>query len=1175
MMLTVNQQCDFDLERFWNLESVGVSMSDLSAEEDMLQHYISSCITRDPDGAYVARFPWRPNPPTLPNNLIIAQNRTRQMLKRLAKTPNLLMVYNSIIVEQEARGFIERVKSTDNESSIHYIPHHAVEKDSPTTPIRIVFDCSCRQSSGYPCLNDCLLIGSPCVSDICSVLVRFRSHRFGVSTDIEKAFLHVRLHPDDRDYTRFFWLTDPTDVSSQFCIYRFNVVPFGATSSPFMLNAVLQYHLQQQNTAVSDDMRSNLYVDNVITGGATEQAVISYYREARAIMSSANMNLRSWSSNSTELMTIAAQDNVSDDSQSVNILGLRWNPTTDKLSLAAKPTILAHDHLVTKREVLQDLSKIFDPLGLAAPVVIRAKILMQKLWIHKVAWDEPLDEEIHKEWIDVASDLKSVTQLSVSRRYFSSAFVQPVLHSFADASLKAYGAVVFLTQGDEVSFIVAKSRVAPLKELTLPRLELMAALVATRLTHFVVKAIPLKDPSIFVWSDSQIVLHWVNSRKQLPTFVRHRITEIQSLLPTAEWKYCPTLENPADLLTRGITTEALMSSTLWQHGPAWLTTPNRWPSFDQPILPPLLVAAAVATEFVPAEPITPTVGLHCVIMLYRFNTLSKLLRVTAYVFRFIDNVRAQPDHRRYGPISAMEFTTVRFKWVKDVQQDVYKKEIANLKLVARQPKTSRLLLVRQLRLFLDEHEFLHCGGRIHNAPVSKTTKFPYLIPPRHRFSYLIVHDVHVTLHHAGTGATLTALRQTYWIPAARQYIKSILRHCVTCLRVIGQPYSAPDPPPLPSLRTQDVHPFTYTGVDFTGALYVKRAEQEVKVYLCLFTCATTRAVHLEIVPDLSTETFLLAFRKFAGRRSLPKLMISDNGSTYMSAAEELRLLMEKTEVKEELGRRGVTWQFIPKRAPWYGGFWERLVGLTKTTIKKVLGRRHVSLQTLETIVVEIEAILNDRPLTFVSSEMGDPEPLTPAHLLHGRRITCLPHEMVDVDELTDPTFGNATSMRKSANTQAAIIRDFQTRWRHEYLTSLREHHKTSGNNIQLVKKGDVVLIHDDAPRATWKMAVIEDLIIGRDGLMRAATIRTNNGTTNRAITRLYPLEVTAGQEDTDGNVQPTPGPKLQPEQPVVRTDSETGGSHPRRASARRATEQFKTWARILAAPPEDVVTTKQ
>ena len=379
-IMSIFTQCsEFDLEQFWSLESVGVAVSNICAEQDMLQHYLSSCVTRDPDGAYVARFPWRLNHPSLPSNFTVAERRTRQMLRRLAKTPNLVQIYGNIIDEQEVRGFIERVKPSDTQPNVHYIPHHSVEKNSPTTPIRIVFDCSCRQSSGYPCLNDCLLIGSPCVTDLCAILVRFRYHRFGLSTDIEKAFLHVRLHPDDRDYTRFFWLTNPTDVTSPFCVYRFKVVPFGATSSPFMLNAVLQCHLQQCNTAVSHDMKSNLYVDNIITGGTTEQAVVSYYREARSIMSDANMNLRSWSSNSVELKAIAAQDNVIDDSHSVNVLGLRWNHTTDELSLATKPNSLPHDHLVTKRELLQDISKIFDPLGLAAPVIIRAKILMQKL----------------------------------------------------------------------------------------------------------------------------------------------------------------------------------------------------------------------------------------------------------------------------------------------------------------------------------------------------------------------------------------------------------------------------------------------------------------------------------------------------------------------------------------------------------------------------------------------------------------------------------------------------------------------------------------------------------------------------------------------------------------------------------------------------------------------------
>ena len=330
-------------------------------------------------------------------------------------------------------------------------------------------------------------------------------------------------------------------------------------------------------------------------------------------------------------------------------------------------------------------------------------------------------------------------------------------------------------------------------------------------------------------------------------------------------------------------------------------------------------------------------------------------------------------------------------------------------------------------------------------------------------------------------------------PAARQFIKSIIRNCVICRKVSGKPYPTPDPAPLPSIRTQDVHPFTYTGVDFSGALYVRHGGEEIKVYLCLFTCATTRALHLEIVQDLSTETFLLAFRKFAARRSLPTIMVSDNASTYLSAADEIQSLMQSPEVKRAMGKRGVTWKFIPKRAPWWGRFWERMVGLTKSALKKVLGRRHVSLTTLETVITEIEAALNDRPLTFVSSEHGDLEPLTPTHLLHGRRITCLPHEPADDDELIDPNYSEICG---NAKLLAYILQSFQKRWRHEYLTSLREVHKSTGYNCQTVKTGDIVLIHDDTPRATWKMGIVENLLTGGDDIVRAVTLCTATGLTN-------------------------------------------------------------------------------
>ena len=290
--------------------------------------------------------------------------------------------------------------------------------------------------------------------------------------------------------------------------------------------------------------------------------------------------------------------------------------------------------------------------------------------------------------------------------------------------------------------------------------------------------------------------------------------------------------------------------------------------------------------------------------------------------------------------------------------------------------------------------------------------------------------------------------------SVRRYVRSVLRTCVACKKVCGKPYSIPDPPPLPKSRTRLTPPFTITGVDFTGALYVRTEGQEAKVYICLFTCANSQAIHLEVVNDLSLESFLLAFRRFVSRRSLPVTMISDNTSTYLSAASEIEQLIKSTTVQTTLQNRGTTWQFIPKGAPWYGGFWEWLIGLTKTTMKKVLGRTFVSLIDLQvlgrtfvslidlqTIVTEIEATINDRPLTYMSADVRDPEPLTPAHLLYGRRIVLLPHCTSDIN---DPDYGapTAASLRTKVSLHAQVLQHFQHRWKQEYLTSLREHHRT-------------------------------------------------------------------------------------------------------------------------------------
>ena len=422
---------------------------------------------------------------------------------------------------------------------------------------------------------------------------------------------------------------------------------------------------------------------------------------------------------------------------------------------------------------------------------------------------------------------------------------------------------------------------------------------------------------------------------------------------------------------------------------------------------------------------------------------------------------------------------------------------------------------------------------------------------------------HVNQLHSGVNSIITALRQRYWIPRIRQTVRNLLRKYVICRKVSGRPYSVPEAPPLPKSRTLCAAPFHVTGVDFTGALFVRDSGGEQKVYICLFTCANTRAVHLEVVTDLTEEKFLQAFRRFVGRKSLPQLMISDNASTFQSAAKEIEKMINSPTLNEHLNKQGTVWQFIPKRAPWYGGFWERLIGLTKTTLKKVLGRTFISLIALQTIVFEVEAILNDRPITYTSTDLNDPEPLCPSHLLYGRRIVSLPYPQVSAEDISDPDYMTAPIIREAFTHQSQILQHFQGHWKQEYLIALREFYKVKGTCApQAIKVDDVVLIHDDLPRRSWKMAVIKGLIKGNDGYVRAAEVRTKNGRTNRPISKLYPLEISTDEDDTTTKLKND-------------TDEHSplmfGMQRPIRSSATKAKDKIFQWSKeIIGLPPEDV-----
>ena len=739
--VTSTKDTEFDLERFWSLESLGTTPpSNTDKQHDFLEDYITTSITRNPDGSYTTKFPWKDNAPPLPDNYKACERRTRAMVRRLASAPDLLKSYGNIIQEQIKRGFIEKVEETTTTTKVHYIPHHPVHKESSTTPVRIVFDCSFHSSPNSPSLNDCLLTGPPFLNDMCTILLRFRTFPYGLSADIEKAFLHVGLDDNDRDFTRFLWLSDPMNPESVFNTFRFKTVLFGSTSSPFLLNATLRCHLQNYDQAVAHDIKNNIYVDNVISGCENETDTVQYYNEARSIMQNANFHLQSWASNSPSLQEVAAKDGTADSKPIVNIPGLKWNPSTDTLSYTPAKEYTPPP-TITKRHVLQISSKIYDPVGLLSPVTVKAKLLIQELWQKELAWDKPLPLQLKTKWLHIAKALSDATNVTFQRKYFSQNPAQnstTYIHVFVDTSPKAYGCIAYLTNGNQSSPIMAKSRVAPLKVLSLPQLELMAALIGTRLAKFLLDTLSSRYPNLKVkiWSDSEIVLYWINSNRKLKQFVMHRINEMKGLFPVSTWNHCPTDQNPADLLTRGITTSQLQLSSLWNNGPTWLLQETQWPVwnplstinlslFETEVFESEVSETKANTTETPNtassgsnQKQTNSVDIHLITDMSRYSSLEKLLMVTTYVYRFLQNI-AKTEPRIEGPITPSEKHEALKVWIKNCQNRHYSKEIANLK----SPSSTRLPLVRQLRLYLDTEGYLRCGGRIHNAPLSELTRF--------------------------------------------------------------------------------------------------------------------------------------------------------------------------------------------------------------------------------------------------------------------------------------------------------------------------------------------------------------------------------------------------------------------------------------------------------------------
>ena len=590
---------------------------------------------------------------------------------------------------------------------------------------------------------------------------------------------------------------------------------------------------------------------------------------------------------------------------------------------------------------------------------------------------------------------------------------------------------------------------------------------------------------VYCWSDSEVAICWIRGvKKEWRPWVENRVNVIRTKTPIGQWRHVSGKNNPADIATRQLKLENLNNNKLWWFGPEFIKQ-QKWPE-EKSIAesPEVLIEEKQKSTTANVVNDSESMNIHNIIDIERFSSYNKLLRVTSYVLRFVKRLRHTNEHLD-NEISTEEIIESEKLWIRH-EQMLQKSRDDNINLI------------------LDDDKIQRAKTRISEANnLPYDIRFPIVLQGGRRFVTLLILHQHYKVKHLGVESTLASLRTRLWITKARQNVKKVLSRCVTCKFCQSRAMKSRTEGNLPKERVCTDFPFETTGVDYAGPFYVRDiygdSKDMNKCYMLLFTCATSRALHLELTPDLGHPALIRALRRFFSRRGVSSLIISDNFTSFKAS-----------QVKTFIRLNRVTWKFIVELSPWWGGFYERLVQVVKHCLKKVIGRAALTFEELNTVLTEIEAVVNSRPLTYVSNDL-ESEPLTPSHLLHGRTIANVYSEAETVLPLNDDDLRNRLKYLQT------VLNHYWNRFYHEYTVALRERmiYDQKKRSDDPITVGDVVLIKDDkkTPRAKWKKGRVEKLLPSRDGITRAVEVlvyNPNNGTTStlkRAIERLVPLEV--------------------------------------------------------------------
>ena len=820
------------LKRFWEIDTIHENgVQAMTREEKFAMDKTRLSLVHDGERYQVAT-PWKTDCPMLPNNYEMANSRLRNTEKRLIRQPLVGEDYHRVITSYVDKGYIRKVHPTESKpKSTWYLPHFPVcRPERSSTKTRIVFDASAK-FQGIS-LNDHILPGPKLLTNLFDVLLRFRRFPVAVACDVSEMYLQIRIPPEDRPKFRFLWRNLEVDRDPD--VYEFERVVFGDASAPFRAQFVSQENANIHEDTfplASETVRKSTYMDDSLDSTRNNDTAIQLFHEMQALWEKAGMKARKWLSNSPEVLTVIPQelrafeiDLNHNTLPSTKTLGVLWSAEEDAFSFRIVTPMVAD--VLTKRFIVGRVAEVFDPLGLASPFIVRAKILIQDLWTMGLGWDEPITHEISiraKEWFLELEDLKEikVPRSLRDRKVEKSSSV----HTFVDASNDAYGAVSYLRcEYDQgcygVSIIASKTKVAPLKPMSTPRLELMAAILGLNLTLSIIAALNIPIADAHFWSDSMDVLYWIRGRgRQFRPFVANRIGEIQRQSSPEQWQYIESKINPADVCSRGLRARSLMESPLWWNGPQFLLkAENDWPRTkieegSEARAEARKTFLSLQSHGLVSVPVSrdPTWKLNPV----NWSSWTRLTRVSAWVFRFIANCRASREHRLDGPLTPDEVQEVEVRIIRDAQRTDFAEEFSAIQRNRALPKNSRLL---KLTPKFDHDGLLRCDGRLQYAEnLPYDVRFPIILPRGNWATKLIVKHFHEAGHHVtGTNHTLANLSSKYWIVAAREEIREWEKACNECRR---RKLKAADQIMAPLTDVRVRHPlraFAHVSVDYGG-----------------------------------------------------------------------------------------------------------------------------------------------------------------------------------------------------------------------------------------------------------------------------------------------------------------------------------------------------------------------